>query len=185
MQLTELQIIGLSTSQSSPGNYALVLEEVNGTRRMVIIIGTFEAQAIAIHLEQMQIPRPLTHDIFKNTITELGAQVRRIIIYDITDGMFQAWLILITADLQEKKIDCRSSDAIAMAIRFGAQIFVNDEVLKDTALEEESQVADDPYGDLYEYSLQELEVLLADVLAQEDYETASRIRDIIANKMQT
>lgn len=182
MEKREVQVVALSGSETSPGNFALVLEEQVSKRRMVIIIGAVEAQSIAIHLERMQLPRPLTHDIFKTSITELGATVKEVIIHNIIDSMFYAWMVLATKEKEEKKIDARASDALAMAIRFDCPVYVYDFVLTEAALQETIKKAGLLKGSLAEYSLEELESLLNDLLAKEDYESASRIRDMVSRR---
>ncbi|GHT27535.1 MAG: bifunctional nuclease family protein [Hydrotalea flava] len=182
MEKKEVEIVALNTSQSSPGNFSLVLEDLQEKKRIVIIIGAFEAQAIAIHMERMQLPRPLTHDIFKTTINELGATLKEVIIHNIIDGMFQAWLVLITVDKHEKKIDCRASDALALAVRFNCPVYVYDFVLDEAAIQEVETKLSTFRGSLAEYSIEQLQSLLKDVLAKEDYESATRIRDIIKKR---
>jgi uncharacterized protein len=179
MEKIEMQVVALSSSETSPGNFALVLEATGTHQRMAIIIGPFEAQAIAVHIERMQLPRPLTHDTLKNTILALGATLKEVVIHNIIDGMFHAWLVLQTHGGEEKKLDVRASDALALAIRFDCPVQVYDFVLA------EAQIIDTPKspslikGSLAEYSLEELQALLNDVLQKEDYESASRIRDMI------
>lgn len=180
--MKEVQIVALSTSESSPGNYAVVLEETEHKQRMVIIIGAFEAQSIAVHLERMQLPRPLTHDIFKTTIDELGAKLISVQIHGIYNNMFHAWLVLQTKDKEEKKIDVRASDALAMSIRYDCPILVDENVLSEAILQEEPKKYSLIKGSLTDYSVEELESLLQNVLAKEDYESATRIRDMIRRK---
>lgn len=182
MKKIEVQVVALSSSETSPGNFVLVLESVQSKKRMAIIIGSFEAQAIAIYMERMQLPRPLTHDIFKTTITELGATIKEVIIHNIIDGMFHAWLVLQTKDKEEKKIDARASDAMAMAIRFDCTVYVYDFVFNDSVIIADAEKKSLLKGSLAEYSLEELQSLLNDVLAKEDYESASRIRDMIRRR---
>jgi len=181
--MKEVQIVALSSSESSPGNYAVVLEEADSKNRMAIIIGAFEAQSIAVYLERMQLPRPLTHDIFKTTINELGATLRAVHIHGIFDNMFHSWLIIETADKQEKKIDARASDALAMSIRYDCPIYVEDSVFAESILQELPKKYSLIKGSLEDYSLDELQSLLQNVLAKEDYESASRIRDMIERKI--
>ena len=109
MNKIEVQVVALSSSETSPGNFALVVETVHSKQKMAIIIGVYEAQAIAIHMERMQLPRPLTHDLLKSVITGLGARLKEVIIHNIIDGMFHAWLVLQTGSGEERKIDFLSS----------------------------------------------------------------------------
>lgn len=181
--MQEVQIVALSNSESSPGNYVVVLEGVNINKRIAIIIGAYEAQAIAVHLERMELPRPLTHDIFKATINELNAWLKEVVIHSLVNNMFHASLVLQTANQETKTIDARASDAIALAVRFDCPIMVEKEVFETSALQEppkQSLIK----GSLAEYSLEELENLLQSVLAKEDYESASRVRDLINKKKQ-
>ena len=132
MDLIQVDIIGLSTSPSSGGAYALVLGEVDGNRRLPIIIGAFEAQAIALELEKIQPPRPMTHDLLRNAIEELGAKIDRILITDLRDATFFAKLHL-AHNGNVVEVDCRPSDAMALALRAGAPIFVEESVLEKSA----------------------------------------------------
>lgn len=185
MKKIEVQLIALSSSESSPGNYAAVLECIETKKRMAIIIGAVEAQAIAVYLERMQLPRPLTHDIFKSTITAMGGRIKEVIIYMIENNIFHAWLMIETSQKEDKKIDARSSDAIAMAIRFECPIYVADAVMEEAAITESVKKIGLIKGSLADYSISELESLLQNVLAKEDYESAGRIRDIIEKRKGT
>lgn len=178
----EIQIVALSTSESSPGNFSLVLEDLVDKKKFVIIIGAFEAQAIAIYLERMQLPRPLTHDLFKTTITELGATLREVIIYNMVDGIFQAWLLLSDFENQEKKVDARASDALALAVRFDCPVFIYESLLEQVVISEVLEKSSFLRGSVSEYSLEELQSLLNDLLAKEDYESATKIRDLIQRR---
>ncbi|MEM1318891.1 MAG: bifunctional nuclease family protein [Bacteroidota bacterium] len=184
MKKVELNIIALANSESSKGNYALILEERQGFRRLPIVIGPFEAQAIAISLEKMQPNRPLTHDLFKNTLNEAGVTIDEVLISELVDGVFYALLFGTKADGSSIKVDARSSDAIAMAIRFNCPIFTTEAIMQKAGivLESPSKAFTNKRGSLSDYSLEELEQLLAQVLAKEDYESASKIRDAIERK---
>lgn len=184
MQKIEMQVSALSSSETSPGNFVIVLEEVAGKRRLAIIIGAFEAQAIAIHMERMQLPRPLTHDILKMVIQGLEATLQEIIIHHIVDGMFHAWLVLQNKEKKEVKIDVRTSDALALAVRFDCPVYTYDYILDEAAVQEEGERKSLIKGSLAEYSLEELYALLEDVLAKEDYESAGRIRDMIRRRQE-
>lgn len=186
MSKVELNIIALASSETQQGNYALILEELHGFRRLPIIIGPFEAQAIAVSLEKMQPKRPLTHDLFKNTLDAAGIVLTEVIISDLVEGTFHATLIGKKADGSPLMIDARSSDAIAMAVRFGCPIFTTETIMGSAGvvLDNPSKAFTNKRGQLSDYSLEELERLLAQVLAKEDYESASKIRDAIARKQQ-
>jgi len=195
-----LEIIGLSYSQTQSGAYALVLGEKEGNRRLPIIIGGFEAQAIAIELENMTPSRPLTHDLFKTFASTFEIQVQEVIIYNLVEGIFFAKLICNQAG-KEVEIDARTSDAIALAVRFNCPVFTFEFILSSAGIildeesesldfesegnleEEISDLVDDKSSDLSKKSIHDLEILLNDAIQKEDYERASLIRDEI-NKRQ-
>jgi len=176
----------LSTSPSAGGAYALILKEVNGTRRLPIIIGAFEAQSIALEMEGIKPPRPLTHDLIKNIMETLGSGLTDVFINDLRDGTFYARL---TIDSQE--VDSRPSDAIALAVRYGAPIFVADKVMDEASFVPENEEAerqpevsgkseaqpDQPKAE--KTQLEHLQDELKEAVAKEDYERAARIRDEI------
>jgi bifunctional DNase/RNase len=195
-----LEIIGLSYSQTQSGAYALVLGEKEGNRRLPIIIGGFEAQAIAIELENMTPSRPLTHDLFKTFASTFEIQIKEVIIYNLVEGIFFAKLICKQAGT-EVEIDARTSDAIALAVRFNCPVFTFEFILSSAGivLDEESESLDfegeghveDKISDLVDEksiniskkSTHDLELLLKEAIQKEDYERASLIRDEI-NKRQ-
>jgi bifunctional DNase/RNase len=199
MNKSQLEIVGLSYSQTQSGAYALVLGEVGGSRRLPIIIGGFEAQAIAIELEKMTPSRPLTHDLFKSFAEVFEIEVSEVLIYNLVEGIFYAKL-LCKAGEKEVEIDARTSDAIALAIRFKCPIYTYEFILKNagivlddegslSATESEStekpdtslDTPEDPY-DIKLKSTEELKSLLKSAIEQENYETASKIRDEINNR---
>ncbi len=184
MKKVELNIIALANSESSKGNYALILEEQKGFRRLPIIIGGFEAQAIAVSLEKMQPSRPLTHDLFKNTLDLSGVTISEVIISNLKGGIFYATLNGKKADGSSLEVDARSSDAIALAVRFGCPIFTTEAIMEEAGvvLDSPSKAFTNKRGKLSDYSLEELEQLLIQVLAKEDFESASKIRDAMKNK---
>ena len=184
MKKLELNIIALANSESSKGNYSLILEESKGFRRLPIVIGAFEAQAIAISLERMQPNRPLTHDLFKNTLERSGVVLTEIIISELKGGVFYAKLMGKKADGTPLEVDARSSDAIAMAVRFGCPIYTTEKIMQQAGvvLESPSKAFTNKRGKLEDYSLDELEQLLRQVIAKEDYESASKIRNAILKK---
>ena len=184
MKKIELNLIALAKSESSPGNYALILEEQNGFRRLPIIIGPFEAQAIAVFLERMQPRRPLTHDLFKTTLDAGGIKLTEILIHDVVEGAFHAKMTGLKADGSPLEVDARSSDAIAMAVRFDCPIFTTEAILSTSGiiLDSPSKAFTNKRGKLADYSMEELEVLLIQVLAKEDYESAAKIRNAIEEK---
>jgi bifunctional DNase/RNase len=176
----QVDILGLSTSQASGGAYALILKEVSGTRRLPIIIGAFEAQSIALEMEGIKPPRPLTHDLMKNIIDSLGTDLREITISELRDGTFYAKL---SFDSQE--IDARPSDAIALAVRYGAPIFVTEKVMDEAGFlpeSEEPESLEPGTPKKVEGKLSKLETLttqLKEAIEREDYERAAQLRDEI------
>ncbi len=184
MKKIELNIIALAQSESSKDNFVIILEEQKGFRRLPITIGAFEAQAIAVSLERMRPNRPLTHDLFKNTLEAAEIKLTEVIITSLEGGVFHASLIGTKADGSPLQVDARSSDAIAMAIRFDCPIFTTEAIMDEAgvALDSPSKAFTNKRGSFSEYSLQELEQLLKQVLAKEDYESATKIRDAIENK---
>lgn len=205
MSLVRLNIKGISYSQTQNGAYALILNEVDGDRKLPIVIGAFEAQSIAIALEkEIRPPRPLTHDLFKNFSDRFQIVVKQVIIHKLVDGVFYSSLIC-ERDNIEEIIDARTSDAIALALRFQAPIFTyknildkagiylkvnpekedkdDDSILMDELIAEEIETTafgdDDTYVDK---SLEELHILLDEAVANEDYEVAAKIRDEISKR---
>jgi bifunctional DNase/RNase len=191
MKKIKLDIVGLSYSQTQSGAYALVLGEVNGRRRLPIIIGSFEAQAIAIEIEKMTPSRPLTHDLFKNFAQAYNIVIQEIIIYNLVDGIFYSKLIC-SDGKKVIEIDARTSDAIAMAVRFDCIIYTyefilstagiviegNDfvylENMSDVPEEKAVTAATSGYASL---STDELRTKLQEALMEEAYEKAAKIRD--------
>lgn len=194
MDKIKLDIAGLSYSQTQSGAYALVLAEAGGKRQLPIIIGGFEAQAIAIELEKMTPTRPLTHDLFKNFAQAFSIEVKEVVIYNLVEGIFYSKLIC-EKDGMTTEIDARTSDAIAIGVRFSCPIYTFESILSsagilmdetqqkddDFIMDEEDQVS--PEGALNTLSMEELEIELNEALENEDYEMASKIRDEI-NKRQ-
>ncbi len=192
MKKLKLDIVGLSYSQTQSGAYALVLGEVNGRRRLPIIIGSFEAQAIAIEIEKMTPSRPLTHDLFKTFAQAYQIQIQEVIIYNLIDGIFYAKLIC-SDGKKNTEIDARTSDAIAMAVRFNCPMYTyefilstagiviegNDFVYLENMSESPEEKSASPssasgYGAL---SVDELKSKLQEALADEAYEKAAKLRD--------
>ena len=205
MSLVRLNIKGISYSQTQSGAYALILSEVDGERKLPIVIGAFEAQSIAIALEtDIRPPRPLTHDLFKNFSDRFNIIVKQVIIHKLVDGVFYASLIS-ESDGKEEIIDARTSDAIALALRFSAPIFTYKNILEkagiilkinpeknenekdDTLIFEESSFEStgedlNPQLEYKNLSLQELEELLQKAVQEEDYEKAAKLRDEISKR---
>ncbi|MBS1637313.1 MAG: bifunctional nuclease family protein [Bacteroidetes bacterium] len=190
MKKVRLEIVGLSYSQTQSGAYALVLGESAGSRRLPIIIGGFEAQAIAIELEKMTPTRPLTHDLFKSFSETFNIDVTEVLIYNLVEGIFYAKLIC-TDGTRDVEIDARTSDAIALAVRFNCPIFTYEFILKSAGivLDDESLPASqssvnleeiaNPEGEYKGKSTEELKNMLQTALDDEQYELASKIRDEI------
>ena len=208
MSLVRLKIKGISYSQTQNGAYALILNEVEGDRKLPIVIGAFEAQSIAIALEkEIKPPRPLTHDLFKNFSDRFNITIKQVIIHKLVDGVFYSSIIC-ERDKVEEIIDARTSDAIALALRFDAPIFtyktildkagiflkfsskdkdkeelddsiVVDEILQETDAIEIDSGSTPPYQEL---SLKELQQELKKAVASEDYEKAAHLRDEISKR---
>ena len=186
MEKVQVDILGLSTNPASGGAYALILKEVNGNRRLPIIIGAAEAQSIALEMEGIKPPRPLTHDLIKNIITSFGAELSDIIIDELREGTFYAKL-----NIDSQMIDSRPSDAIALAVRYGVQIFVATSVMDEASFlpeeEEEEEPGPTPKKEKSKQSspppkmtkLEQLNVQLKDAIEKENYEKAAQLRDEI------
>jgi len=194
MQKIRLNILGLSVSQTQSGAYALVLAEENGDRRIPIIIGPVEAQAIAIQLEGLKPPRPLTHDLIKNMALAFDIALLEVSIYKLEEGIFYSEL-LCEMNGKEITIDSRTSDAVALALRFRCPIYTTEEILKKAGIVLELEDENSPiksFGDesietpgsssYGQYSLTELKEMLTDAIQNEDYEKASVIRDEIKKR---
>lgn len=191
MKKIKLDIVGLSYSQTQSGAYALVLGEVSGRRRLPIIIGSFEAQAIAIEIEKMTPSRPLTHDLFKSFAQAYQIEVQEVIIYNLVDGIFYAKLVC-SDGKRPVEIDARTSDAIAVAVRFDCPIFTYEFILSTAGIviegndfvyleninetPEEKSVSASVSG-YASISTEELKTKLQEALAEESYEKAAKIRD--------
>jgi bifunctional DNase/RNase len=206
MSLVKLTIKGISYSQTQNGAYALILNEVDGERKLPIVIGAFEAQSIAIALEKdITPPRPLTHDLFKNFADRFDIVVKQVIIHKLVDGVFYSSIIC-ERDKIEEIIDARTSDAIALALRFKAPIFTYKNILdkagiflktstskkaiskdEETVIENllmgEDKESIKPAGEDYsKLSLSELNKMLDEAVNNENYETAARVRDEISKR---
>jgi len=194
----QLNIIGLQSSQSQSGSFALVLGEQDGDRRLPIIIGMFEAQAIAIEMEKIIPNRPMTHDLFKSFAHEFKFRVREIIISDLKEGVFFAKIVCTGPD-GDVEIDARPSDAIAIGIRFNTKIYTYEKILAEAGivLSEEEEIAglegsQDPAPgpsvsskqskSLEDYPLDKLKKMLEDAIEREDYELAATLRDEIGKR---
>ena len=187
MQKIQLNIAALVRSDTHPNSYVIVLKEVEGSRRLPIIIGGFEAQAIVMALEKVATNRPLTHDLFKNTLAEFGIQLMEVIISDLNEAVFYATLVCNDENGNVLALDSRTSDAIALAVRFDAPIFVRASILDEAGivLEEESEDEADEFVENFNEEMERIEDqsdealqgMLDDALAREDYELAAKIRD--------
>ncbi len=199
MKKIPLEIVALSHSITQTQSYAVVLEEVKGKRRLPIVIGGFEAQAIAVALEKMQPTRPLTHDLTRNIFSTFGIELVEIIINNLKEGIFYALLVCKIGDKVEE-IDSRTSDALALAVRFNCPIFTYEFILESAGIIMEEQLTegqnptkkekvevhaeedDDTKKDITKLSEKQLNDLLARVLKNEDYERAIKIRDEIEKR---
>src|ERR1700744_4230856 len=190
MKKIELEIVALSHSITQTHSYAVVLGEINGLRRLPIVIGGFEAQAIAVALERMNPSRPLTHDLMKNFMLAFNVELHEVVINDLQEGIFYSKLVC-SSENDTVEIDSRTSDALALAVRFGCPIYTYDTILESAGIlmedddkkkklaTEESPVTTETTGgdDLKSLSMEELNKLLNEVLEHEDYIQAIAIRD--------
>jgi len=195
MKKIELEIVALSHSITQTHSYAVVLGEVNGLRRLPIVIGGFEAQAIAVALERMQPSRPLTHDLMKNFMNAFNVELMEIVINDLQEGIFYSKLVCVSEN-DTVEIDSRTSDALALAVRFGCPIYTYEHILESAGiLMEDTSTKKKKAGatvttekettstdDLKALSVDELNTLLNEVLEQEDYIRAIAIRDEINSR---
>jgi len=198
MEKIKLNVLGVSYSQTQTGAYALILTEEEGNRRIPIIIGGFEAQAIAIQLEGLNPPRPLTHDLFHNFAVAFNINLSEIQIYKLFEGVFYSKLICNDGN-REIAVDARTSDAIALALRFKCPIYTSETIINQAGvILDENQNQDEEFGqeDIYsgensinepgqelkELSPQELKAMLDEAISKENYERASVIRDEINNR---
>jgi bifunctional DNase/RNase len=194
----KLEILGLSSSQSQTGSFALVLGETEGNRRLPIIIGMFEAQAIAIEIEKIIPNRPMTHDLFKSFANNFHFTVEEIIISDLKEGVFFA-KILCSDGLKKTEIDARPSDAIAIGLRFDSPIFTYESILAEAGIvltdeveEEKAEAKTETKtkvkretsrkDDFKNYSVEKLHELLKEAIDKEDYERAAKIRDELSKR---
>lgn len=189
MYKIKLEIIGLSYSQSQSGAYALILGEIGGKRRLPIIIGGFEAQSIAIELERMKPSRPLTHDLFKSFAKTFNINIKEVIINKFIEGVFHAQLICFDGK-NEYNIDARTSDAVALAIRFRCPIFTYEKILSAAGIiidekvkspHKATKIHKEETGEnkFEQYTMTELKELIQKAIEKEEYEKASQIRDEI------
>jgi uncharacterized protein len=196
MKKIKLEVIQIQYSQTQTGAYALVLEDRKGKRRIPIIIGGLEAQAIAVELEKMKPTRPLTHDLFKPISSEFGINFTEIIIYNLVEGIFYSKIICSNGE-KEIEIDSRTSDAIAIGLRFNCPIYTFDFILSSAGIALEGDTtSSDIFGEIFDeevddesvvnefsrYSDEQLDELLEKSLDEEEYEKASRIRDEMKNR---
>ncbi len=200
MEKIRLEILGLSSSQSQAGSFALVLGEQGGKRRLPIIIGMFEAQAIAIEIEKISPNRPMTHDLFLSFAESFNFQINEIIISNLREGVFFAKIVC-TDGIKEIEIDARPSDAIAIGLRFNVPIYTFESIMSEAGIilseedeaeellsseeEEEKELAEKPEASskkLNDYSTTDLESLLEEAINNEDYEAAAKIRDELSRR---
>ncbi|ABB24607.1 bifunctional nuclease family protein [Pelodictyon luteolum] len=195
MEKVQVDILGLSTSPHTNGAYALILYELEGNRRLPIIIGGFEAQAIALKLENIKPPRPFTHDLFKNIADAFNLHVNEIFIDELHNETFYAKVVCeVNGEIQE--IDARPSDAIAIAVRFGAPVYVSEEIMAEAGIREEQKDEDELSEIAAEEAIEpeqaefltpgpgarldELQAALGEAVKSENYEEAARLRDEIS-----
>jgi bifunctional DNase/RNase len=193
MKKVKLKVLGISYSQTQSGAYALVLIEEKGERRIPIIIGGFEAQAIVIKLENLDPPRPLTHDLLKSFADEFNISVSEVFIYKLEEGVFFSTL-LCNNSVKEYSIDSRTSDAVALALRFNCPIYITEDILEKAGivinssetnlnpLTEDDSLFENASGKYDSYSDEELFKMIDDSIKTEDYERAASIRDEIEKR---
>jgi len=192
MKRVKLKVMGMSYSQTQSGAYALLLIEENGDRRIPIIIGGFEAQAIVIKLENLEPPRPLTHDLFKKFADQFKIAVTEVMIHKLEEGVFYSRLIC-NDGKNEYSIDSRTSDAVAIALRFACPIYIAEEILAKAQLTNspsdteiipanENDLKNEPNGRFESYADEELYKMIDDAVKTEDYERAASIRDEIEKR---
>lgn len=193
MNKIELEIVALSHSVTKSHNYAVVLGEMEGDRRLPIVIGGFEAQAIAVAMENMSPNRPLTHDLFKNTLSTFNINLKEVIINNLLDGIFYAQLVC-EQNGEEFLVDSRTSDAIALAVRFSSRIFTYEFILDQAGVVFEGDEDIEPIRpekkptpkklrSFSDYQVSELETMLEKMLEEENYEKAAKIRDEINKRI--
>jgi len=180
----DLEILDIALSGSSSGAYALVLGEVKGKRKLPIVIGGAEAQSIAIEMENMRPSRPLTHDLFRNTLSVFGMEVTEVVIHKMSEGIFYAQLV-VTDGIREERIDSRSSDAVAIAVRFGCPIRCSAQVMEAAGVELDATDQDPPDESPQSLpqeeqgeapSMEDLKRQLDEAIATENYERASELK---------
>jgi bifunctional DNase/RNase len=188
MKRVKLKVLGISYSQTQSGAYALILVEENGERRVPIIIGGFEAQAIVIKLENLDPPRPLTHDLFRSFAAEFNVSIIEVMIYKLEEGVFYSRLLCNNGE-KEISIDSRTSDAVALALRFACPIYITEEILEKAGITitptEPDSTTEADTDNLFEtgnsrfehYSDEELYKMIDEAVKTEDYERAASIRD--------
>ena len=183
MSLVELAVNRISYSQSQNGAYALILEEIDGKRKLPIVIGGFEAQSIAIALDkEIQPPRPLTHDLFKNFANNYDIKIKQVIIHKLIDGIFFSSVIC-ERNKEEEIFDARTSDAIALALRFESPIYTYDKILEKAGIILKKEIKDKKQKKFDEsfkgFSIKQLNKKISKAIEEEDYELAAKLRDEI------
>ena len=183
MSLVELAVNRISYSQSQNGAYALILEEIDGKRKLPIVIGGFEAQSIAIALDkEIQPPRPLTHDLFKNLANNYDIKIKQVIIHKLIDGIFFSSVIC-ERNKEEEIFDARTSDAIALALRFESPIYTYDKILDKAGIILKKEIKDKKQKKFDEsfkgFSIKQLNKKISKAIDEEDYELAAKLRDEI------
>lgn len=189
MDKIALQVVALANSSSQPSSFVVVLKEEDGLRRLPVVIGGFEAQSIAIAVEGIKPGRPLTHDLFRNTLDDLGVELQEVVISDLKEGIFYGTLVCMQPNGNPLEIDARTSDAIALAVRFGCPIYTYPSIMDQAGMvwedeDEENLVGEEQTEDkpLNALSQAQLEKLLEEALSNENYERAAEIRDEIKKR---
>ncbi len=190
MEKIEMDILALANSETQPNSFVVILKEKHNNRRLPVVIGGFEAQAIALALQDIKPNRPMTHDLFKESLVAMEIYLLEVIISSLQEGIFYATLTYMKPDGSTLDVDSRTSDALALAVRFGCPIYANAAVLDEAAIsveEEAEEIAGEPSelrpdAPLSSYSNKDLEHLLEEALGNEDYERAAEIRDELKSR---
>lgn len=185
MEMVEVFVVAMSPSVNSPGKFALILEDEEKKRRFPLLIGEAEALSIGVALEKIKTQRPLTHDLFVDVMRLFEAKVDHVWIKEERDNIFRSEIVLRQSEAREYRVDSRTSDAIALALRFESPIMISVLLLEEKQVELDIFVGGSNRTSYSSYTLEELESLLRKVLEKEDYKSAVRIREVIASRKKT
>jgi len=184
MQKIELQILAIANSENQPHSFVIILKEAGGKRRLPVVIGGYEAQAIALAVEQITPSRPMTHDLFKNTMESMSAELHEVLISDLSEGIFYATMTWELPTGSTLDVDARTSDAIAMAVRFSCPIYVYANIMDEAGIEVDPASTSGETAPIDELPTEVLQSQLDEALDQENYEQAAAIRDELKKRDQ-